>query len=387
MAAKRLSTLKKVGKALLLLMTVLAAGALVLAFLAKFIRPSFSHLIAYCGLFFFYILILNVVLTVVWLVIDYPYALLTVIPILLNVNNIDKHFQLRAQNRPETCANCIKVMSYNARVFGVYQANDDVKLRMSNKRTLVNFFRNECPDILCVQEYFYDKSGKLDFNTTEEILHALNLPDNERNYRLYLNNNSGPHQSGLAVFSRYRIVNSGWVELSDSSANKAMFVDIRYNGDTLRVYNVHLRSLRLGSGDYETGKALLHSDMSDPNIEQKALRLFDKISYAFDQRQYQAQDVRAHIDSCKHPIIICGDFNDSPASYSVHKIGHGFKDSFRSSGQGLGATYFDDAFPSYRIDYIFHSKQYNDFGHTICEDIKISDHRPIYTYISILDKK
>lgn len=387
MAAKKLAFLKKIGKGLLLFVTILAAGALFFSFLAKITRPTFSHVIAYCGLFFYYILLVNAVLTVVWLILDYRWALVPVIPILLNVNNIDRHFQLRAQDKPETCANCIKVMSYNARVFGVYDANDDVKKRQANKRTVMNFFRNECPDILCIQEYFYDKSGKLKFNTTEEVLKALNLPDNERNYRLYLNSSSGPHEFGLAVFSRYRIVNSGLVEMSDSSNNKAMFVDIRYNGDTLRVYNVHLKSMSLGSEDYATGKAVLHNDMSDPDIEEKTAKLYNKITYAFEQRQYQAMSIRAHIDSCRFPVIICGDFNDSPASYSAHKIGHGFKDSFRSSGKGLGATYFGDAFPSYRIDYIFHDNQYNDFGHTICNDIKVSDHRPIYTYISIINKK
>ncbi len=369
-----------------MLVTILAAGALLLSFFAKIIRPTFSHITTYCGLFFYYILLINAVLTIIWLIIDYRMSLLTVIPILLNVNNIDKHFQLRAQDVPEVCANCIKVMSYNARMFGVYDANDDVEKRMANKRTIVDFFRKEKPDILCIQEYFYDRSGKLKFNTTEEILKAMGLPDNERSHRLYLND-SRTHQVGLAVFSRYRIVNSGLVELSDSTNNKAMFVDIRYNGDTMRVYNLHLKSMALGREDYATGKAVLSSDISDPDIEEKAVRLYDKITYAFEQRQNQAQCIRAHIDSCRFPVIICGDFNDSPASYSVHKIGRGFKDSFRSSGKGLGATYFGEAFPAYRIDYIFHDREYNDFGHTICTDINVSDHKPIYTYISIIDKK
>lgn len=387
MVNKRLSFFRKLGKSALLAITFLAAGALFLSFLAKILPPSFSHIVVYCGLFFYYILLANGVLTVIWLLLDYRFALITVIPILLNVNNIDKHFQLRPQNRPEACANCVKVMSYNARVFGVYDANDNVDQREKNKRDLVNFFRRECPDILCIQEYFYDKTGKLHFNTTKELLNAMNLPDNEKNYRLFLSNSSGPHQFGLAVFSRYRILNSGIVETGDSSNNKAIYVDIRYNGGTIRVYNIHLKSMSLGDEDYATGKAVLHTDMSDPEINTKAKILYNKITYAFEQRQKQAQSIRAHIDSCEFPVIICGDFNDSPASYSVHKISHGFKDSFRSSGKGLGSTYFGDAFPSYRIDYIFHSNQYNDFGHTVCSELKTSDHRPIYTYISIIDKK
>ena len=191
----------------------------------------------------------------------------------------------------------------------------------------------------------------------------------------------------MAIFSKYRIVNFGIVNTGDSSSNKSMYVDIRYNRDTLRIYNVHLSSMRLASEDYETGKAVMHNDHSDPEFDSKAKRLTYKISRAFDQRQHQAIAVRADIDSCRFPVIICGDFNDSPAAYSVHKIGHGFKDSFRSSGKGIGSTYHGESFPAYRIDYIFHSNRYNDFGHTVCTNLQASDHYPIYTYISIIDKK
>lgn len=387
MASKKLNILKKIAKWLLLLITIVAALALLGSLVSQILRPSFNHIIAFCGLFFVYILLANAFLVLVWLFVDYRLSLIPLVPILLNVNNIDRHFQLHAQDKPETCANCVKVMSYNARVFGIYDANDDIKKRMANKKEVLAFFSKECPDILCIQEYFYDKSDKLNFNTTEGILNAMELPDNDRCYRLYISGKTGPHQFGLAVFSRYRIVNSGVVETNDSTQNKAMFVDIRYNGDTLRVYNIHLQSMSLGSEDYATSEAVLHTDMSDPEIEAKTARLYHKVTAAYDHRQKQAKAIRAHIDSCKHPVIICGDFNDSPASYSAHKIGHGFKDSFRSSGKGLGATFFGEPFPPYRIDYIFHSRQYNDFGHTVCTELNTSDHKPIYTYISILEKR
>jgi len=111
------------------------------------------------------------------------------------------------------------------------------------------------------------------------------------------------------------------------------------------------------------------------------------VGYAFQMRQGQAIAVREDIDSCKSPVIVCGDFNDSPGSFSYHKIAHGFTDSFRNSGKGRGTTYFGDAFPAYRIDYILHDKQFNDFGHTVCTQLKASDHYPIFSYISIIKKQ
>ncbi len=382
-ARKKSAILKVLGKGILLLLTILSAIALFFSYMAKLIPPSFSSLIAYCGLLFIYILMVNLAFVVIWLILDYRWALLPTLLILLNVNNIDKHFQLRAQEKPETCANCIKVMSYNARLFNMYDDN-----RLALNRQVTEFLKKEAPDILCVQEYFFDSSGKLGYNTTEEILKALKLPDNNKTYKLYLPlGKSRGYQYGLAVFSRYRIVNSGVVETNDSSANRSMYVDIRYYGDTLRIYNVHLSSMKLASEDYATGNAMLHNNMEDPDIDKKARKLYYKIADAFEQRQHQAKCVRADMDSCKYPVIVCGDFNDSPASFSYHKIAHRLKDSFRSSGKGTGTTYAGEVFPAYRIDYILHDRQYNDFGHTVCTNLTTSDHYPIYTYISIINKK
>lgn len=384
MAVKKLAFLKYIGKTILILATVIAAVMLLFSALAKILPPSASSLIAYCGLMFPYIMIANAVTLFVWLVLDYRWALIPVVVILLNVNNFDRHFQLRAQDKPETCANCIKVMSYNAHAFNIYE---DDYLRMNEK--VIDFLKNEKPDILCIQEYCQDKNNRRKLNITQEILKALGLPDNDRTHKLYLPIESKyGYEYGLAIFSNYRIVNSGVVEMEDSSSNRAIFVDIRYNGDTLRIYNVHLASYHMEYEDYETSKAILHNDVgNDPEINEKAKKLHHKVSETFIQRQHQAKSVRAHIDSCDAPIFVCGDFNDSPASFSYYKIGHGFKDTFRSSGKGTGKTYQGGAIPAFRIDYILHDRQYNDFGHTVCTDLDVSDHYPIYSYISIINKK
>lgn len=381
MAKKKSNRLKSAVKFLLIVVTIVSAVALFFSFLAKIFPPSFSSTIAYCGLLFPYLLLLNFAITVIWLVVDFTWALIPAVFILLNVNNIDKHFQFRSIEKPEVCANCLKVMSYNARAFNIY--NPDQK---SMNRRVIKFLQNEKPDILCIQEYSYDKTGKSGFNSTEAIINALNVKDNERTHKILLPyKNKLGYQFGMAIFSKYRIVGGGFVETSDSSSNKSMYVDIRFNSDTIRVYNIHLTSMHLDSTDYETGKAIW-AGAYDSTFNNKAQKLSSKISMAYVLRQRQAKDVHAHISECPYPVILCGDFNDSPASFSYNKIMHGLKDSFRSSGKGTGTTYIGKDFPSYRIDYIAHDKQFNDFQYTVCRDLDVSDHYPIYTYISIVKK-
>ena len=103
-------------------------------------------------------------------------------------------------------------------------------------------------------------------------------------------------------------------------------------------------------------------------------------------RQKQAKAIREHISDCPYPVILCGDFNDSPASFSYNKIMHGLKDSFRNSGKGTGTTYIGGNFPAYRIDYILHSPCYLSYGYTVGKEMGISDHYPIVSTISLFKK-
>lgn len=381
MAKKKFTRLKAFGKLLLILVTILAAVGLLFSFAAKLLPPSFSSTIAYCGLLFPYLFIVNFVLTIVWLVLDYSWALIPVVAILINVNNIDKHFQFRSSEKPEVCVNCLKVMSYNAKAFNIYKSD-----QKSLNRQVIHFLQQEKPDILCIQEYSYDRSGKSGFNSTEAIINALNIKDNEKTHKVLLPyKNKLGYQFGMAIFSKYRIVDGGFVETDDSTSNKSMYVDIRFNSDTLRIYNIHLASMHLDSTDYETGKALWAGSY-DSTFNNKASKLSKKISMAYVLRQRQAKAIQAHISECPYPVILCGDFNDTPASFSYNKLMHGLKDAFRSSGKGTGTTYIGGNFPAYRIDYIAHDKQFNDFQYTVCRDLTVSDHYPIYTYISIVKK-
>ena len=176
MAKKKSNRLKTIGKFLLFAATFASAIALLFSFLAKIFPPSFSSTIAYCGLLFPYLLILNFVITIIWLVVDFSWALIPATIILLNVNNIDKHFQLRGTEKPEVCANCLKVMSYNAKAFNIYDKNQ----KSLNKR-VVHFLQEEKPDILCIQEYSYDAKGKSGFNSTQAIINAL-IPHYRRRF-------------------------------------------------------------------------------------------------------------------------------------------------------------------------------------------------------------
>ena len=365
----------------LFLANCVAAIGLFLAFLAQYIPASWSSYGAFCGLGFIYILAVNAAFVVLWLPLKYQYALISLSLILINVGNIDKHFQLKGTEKPPKCVNCVKVMSYNVKLFGLYDT-EDKKLRQQRKNKIFQYIKDEQPDIVCFQEYFYDKSGKLDFNTTDTLLSILKLKNKNFHYEFFTANRD-TYYYGFATFSKNKIVGKGIVEMPDSVVI-ATYIDFKHKNDTVRVYNCHLASVHFEYEDYEIGKQLIINPINDPKWQKKVNVLYKKLDLAFDVRTYQAKMLRQHLKKCPYYIILCGDLNDSPASFAYNKVASNLNDSFRESGMGMGKTYLGETFPKFRIDYILHDKVYKSYGHTVGEHISISDHYPIYTWISLL---
>lgn len=382
---KRKINFLKLFKYIILIINIIFAIGLLFTFIGQYVKPSFSTIIAFSGLGFPYLLVLNLFFVVFWLFFKAKLSIISLILILMNINNIDKYFQLNASPKPESCVNCVKVMSYNVKLFGLYNTNN-VKERIANKEKVLNYLAQEQPDILCLQEFFYDKSGSLNFNTLDTIISILNLKDENYYFTYFPYNRKKEFFYGYATFSKYRIVNSGVVLLPDSHSIAATYIDFRYKGDTIRNYNIHLASNYFDPDDDQTSKQILAYEQYDSSLNSRAKVVYRKMTKAIHKREIQAQMIQKHIAESPYRVIVCGDFNDPPFAYTYNHISDDLKDSFRESGKGTGKTYHGDIYPSFRIDYILHNSNFNSYGHNIYTDLKISDHYPISCYISLIKK-
>jgi len=364
----------------LLFVNCITAVALLLSFLAQYLPSNWFSYSAFCSLGFIYILAINALFVILWIPIKYQYALISLSLILLNVGNIDKHFQLKGAEKPPKCVNCIKVMSYNVKLFGLYDT-ENKNIRQQNKNKILHFINEEQPDIVCFQEYFFDKSGKLNFSTTDTLLSILKLKKNNYHFE-YFTANRDELFFGFATFSKNKIIGKGVVQMPDSSVI-ATYIDLKQKTDTIRVYNCHLASIHFENEHYEIGKQLKMNTMNDPKWQKKAKILYEKLESAFKVRTKQAKVLKKHLSNCPHFTILCGDLNDSPASFAYNKIAGNLKDTFRESGTGMGETFLGETFPKFRIDYILHDKEYKSYGHTVYTNLSISDHYPVYAWISL----
>jgi len=156
------------------------------------------------------------------------------------------------------------------------------------------------------------------------------------------------------------------------SANMAIFTDVLIGSDTVRVFNVHLQSYQIDPRKYE----IIDSPVIDEKKDLREIReIGGKLKRAFQIRAEQVREIQKVIDKTHYPIIICGDFNDTPVSYTYQQMRGNLNDAFVSSGSGFGRTYIGKL-PSFRIDNIFHSDKYKSYNFH-AYDFRASDHLPV----------
>jgi len=185
---------------------------------------------------------------------------------------------------------------------------------------------------------------------------------------------------GTIIFSRYPIINRQRFTFAPYNYNSDFqYADIVRETDTIRVFNIHLQSLKFTDGS--------RAFIEDPSLESKQdIKRSKTVIVKFKQglllRQQQVDRIKEEIDKSPYPVILCGDFNDVPNSYAYQTIGENLQNTFAEKGSGLGRTYTSIA-PTLRIDNIFVSDSFT-VNQFVRLPVKLSDHYPI---IADLGKK
>jgi len=336
--------------------------SLLLAYLSVYISPERIWLLAFFGLSYPFLLLANVLFVIFWIVKKKKFVIIPLVAILLGWNYLSSFIQIPLKiNKPKT-EQAISVLSYNVRLFNLYQWNEN----KDASDQIFKFINEQDPDVICFQEFYTKNTGEL---SQESILQKL-----DDTYYLHIdytieNTNSN---YGIATFSKYPIVNRGTIKFSNSS-NASIYTDILVHDDTIRVFNNHLQSIRFNNKNYTfiNNSKTLNEDERVKEIVDISSRLRD----AFIKRASQAEILSKHIQNSTYPVFVCGDFNDAPVSFTYHTMKKGLSDSFVESGAGIGNTYQGN-FPSFRIDFILHSKDIECFYFDIPK-VKLSDHYPI----------
>ena len=272
-------------------------------------------------------------------------------------------------------ANAIRVMDWNVAQFEIMQFKTapDIKQKMIG---LINEYQ---PDIACFQEMTCDDSvvdTQFGYHL-KEFADTLQFPYNYYAYNFREDFVQDIH-FGIIIFSKYPIINTKMVSSPPHDYNSIFqYVDIVKDKDTIRIFNIHLQSLKFTP----TNLHYLDSPTLKSEVDLKKTKsVLSKLRTGFLKRHLQADRIKAEIDKCPYPFIVCGDFNDVPNSYASKIIGDGLKNAFVEKGHGLGRT-FSGIAPTLRIDNIFTDKSFS-IQQFIRINKKLSDHFPIIADIA-----
>lgn len=346
----------------------LAAIALLISYLAPHVSPENFWFLAFFGLAYPILVILNLLFVIYWSLQLKKRGIYSLVIILVGFSSLHRYVQFSFSNSPDHSKKIIKVMSYNVKVFDLYNWSHNLETRDK----MFKLINTESPEIACFQEYFQHDSSK--FANTDSLLKFSNFKYAHVEYTSTVKNNQ---HFGIATFSYYPIINKGKIDFGYRSNNICVYSDIVLGKDTVRVYNMHLQSIAFSPDDYKYIDDL-QKDVETEDI-QHSKNILKRLKRAFVKRSKQADLIEMSIASSPYPVIVCGDFNDTPGSYAYNTISKNLKDSFVESGNGFGRSYIG-AFPSFRIDYILHDDHFKAYNFkTIREEL--SDHFPVVTYL------
>jgi len=350
----------------ILFLNVLLSLFLLTSYLARLVDPVTIWEFAFFGLAYPFLLMANLIMAIYWLLRRRWYMLLPVICIACGWNVLSNSIGFRSsaagESKPADTAN-IRMMTYNVHDFKRYGSKNDI----STKHDILDIISQEQPDILGIQEFYTRTQGQYDMR--DSIVKIMGSA--YYYFEPVIANKT--EALGIAIFSKYPITGHGLIRFVDrASENACIYIDVKKGNQQLRIYSVHLQSIRFDPEDYRYINSITHSGATDMNLTR---RLGSKLKTAFIKRSAQVVKIKQDAAQCPYPYIISGDFNDTPASYAVNYLSKGLKNAFREKGSGFGRTY-NGNFPNFQIDYIMASPQFDVSSYDIIQK-KLSDHFPV----------
>lgn len=338
---KKLSFFSKIIYAFNLLIAVLLLVACLVPYTSV---ASFSFLSLGVPI----LVIVNLICCCYWLLRRKLHFTASLVALVVGYFSLGSFIEFRGKTVIDSETENLKVMTFNALSFNGNLKGK--KERVAHAEKIISFVKKENPDIICFQEF--DVRRKYTGHFDQFPYKYMSTGAEDKKGRVL-----------LAIFSKYPIHKEGVLDFTDTN-NNAIFADVVVKKDTLRIYNLHLESLKVRPG-------MLKNEPSD--------RLFKRLRYSFSKQQEQAAVFRTSADAAKHTKIVCGDFNNTQFSSAYRIIKGDMKDSFSEKGSGYGKTINFWHFPL-RIDFVMADPELEIEGHQNYA-IKLSDHEPVMASI------
>lgn len=324
---------------------------MLLAFLSPFINPENFWQLSIISLFTPWLLLINFLFLLFWIFKKRWYAFVSILLFVVGWNGISRYIGFHF-SKEETNPSDLTVMSYNIHFLqglGDYNAKEAARI----SKLMIPFLKKQGPPtILCAQETYKDN--------TDLIRKELG----------YLYVYTHKNKKSATIFSKLPIKAQGDIPFPNSY-NAGIWADIAVDSDIIRVFCIHLETNKVT----KDAQSLVDNPQIEKEMWYDIRSMLRKYKRAAKARAQQARQIAELVRESPYPVMVCGDFNDSPQSYAYKTIADDLTDAFKEKGAGIGTTY-GGKIPGLKIDYILTSPSIEITDHKIIKS-KLSDHFPV----------
>lgn len=370
---------RRITKRFVILCNIIVSILFLLGANVKYFNPQHWWFLGLLTLSLPYILFVLLIFIFIWIFTRKVWIIISLLTIAVSWTAVKNIFPVHFSGsfKMQRSGNTLRIMSWNVAQFAIleHKSHPEVKQKMLD---LINQYQ---PDIACFQEMVggdYDKA----INYLGDFKRNLHFSEYYYSYNNRLDFDR-VHHFGIIIFSKYPFVNKQTITFPPNDYNSTFqYVDVIINNDTVRIFNIHLQSLKF------TQKNMQYLDNPETNTDtvlSESKSIINKLKQGFLKRKLQAERIKNEMQKSPYPIILCGDFNDVPDSYAYWKIGEGMQNTFVEKGTGFGRTYTGIS-PTLRIDNIFADKN---FSIEQCTRVpkKLSDHFPVIADVILHSKQ
>jgi endonuclease/exonuclease/phosphatase family metal-dependent hydrolase len=286
---------------------------------------------------------------------------------LASIGNVSSLFSFGI-GKEEGLKKYISVYTQNVHLMGYY----DGKLSEKNKEIILSSIESKNPDVICLQECYWNEQENSFFHWGQDVRLKDYFPCERVTHTL----SDGSH-FGVVILSKFPIRFKGTVPFENDVNNFAVYADVDTPLGLVRFYSVHFQSFRLKDSELK----LFDENLAVDEIQNNSLPLLVQLYRANLKREKQVDRLMQSMNDCQYPVVLCGDFNDSPSSNTYYKLTRHLNDSYSEANIGVGATY-NGPLPGMRIDYILHDER---LAVSTCEKLEVnsSDHDALLAIVGL----
>ena len=336
------------------------------------VNPDYLTLPSLLTLALPYFAILTILLIVFWGVFrKIVFCALGVLTIFICLGPLSDAFPLGSSRRPEPEGQIFKIISWN-----VIHTRDIREPDYPGNRA-VEFMINSDADVICLAELS-------DFNKNEMPNFTKTLKDSLFNVYPY---RAGLNTSDIKVLSKYPVKRLEKISYDHLGNTRFDFFKVSFPQNELIVAMVHLYSYGLSEEERQVVTEINSMKTAKTSVAEFKGSIRQKLRKAFRHRAEDAETLREFLDEIPDniPLIVCGDFNDVPASWTYNIIrSDDLRDAYAETNFGPAITYNLHAF-YFHIDQMLYRGPLEALNLKV-DKINTSDHYPLVAEFQFKNK-